>query len=101
MLRGFLNAMDTADADEDNVTEECAARYLCEGAEEAAARGSVGAAVAQVARQIPMILEYFTLICANDIKYRVPAEYVQVPCSSGKRQIEIDPFRHLFKGDTI
>ena len=53
MLRGFLNAMDTADvSDEDssNNIEECAARYLCEGAEEAAIRGSMGAVVAEVAR---------------------------------------------------
>ena len=48
MLRGFLNAMDTADISGDG--EECAARYLCEGAEEAAVRGGMGAAVAEVAR---------------------------------------------------
>ena len=47
MLRGFLNAMDTAD---NGGSEECAARCLCEGAEEAADRGGVGAAVAEVAR---------------------------------------------------
>ena len=55
MLRGFLNAMDTAedvsgDNDAQSSIEECAARYLCEGAEEAAIRGSMGAAVAEVAR---------------------------------------------------
>ena len=55
MLRGFLNAMDTADdvsGDDDaqSSIEECAARYLCEGAEEAAVRGGMGAAVAEVAR---------------------------------------------------
>ena len=51
MLRGFLNAMDTSDDDSiGSAGGECAARYLCEGAEEAAVRGSVGAAVAEVAR---------------------------------------------------
>ena len=50
MLRGFLNAMDTADDDSIDSAGQCAARYLCEGAEEAAVRGSVGSAVAEVAR---------------------------------------------------
>ena len=56
MLRGFLNAMDSAAdvaaGEEGGSSEECAARFLCEGAEEAAVRGRMGAAVAEVARWV-------------------------------------------------
>jgi hypothetical protein len=43
MLRGFLNAMDADD-------EDCAGKFLCEGAIEAAGRGELGMIIAEVAR---------------------------------------------------
>ncbi|XP_071542359.1 uncharacterized protein [Panulirus ornatus] len=42
LLRGFLNALATDDA-------ECAKRFLCEGAEEASAAGPLGEVIANVA----------------------------------------------------
>lgn len=45
LLRGFLNALAADDA-------ECAKRFLCEGAEEAAAAGPLGQVVATVGRWV-------------------------------------------------
>lgn len=45
LLRGFLNALAAQD-------QECANKFVCEGAEEAAAAGPLGEVVARVARYV-------------------------------------------------
>ncbi|XP_063866318.1 uncharacterized protein LOC135103678 isoform X2 [Scylla paramamosain] len=46
LLRGFLNALAAQD-------QECANKFVCEGAEEAAAAGPLGEVVSRVARMLP------------------------------------------------
>lgn len=59
LLRGFLNALASDDP-------ECANKFMCEGAKEAAAAGPLGEVVARVARYVANTSAAAVVMCSRD-----------------------------------